>query len=104
MSSSPPREKAGFEVLITVDQNLRHQENFRNRALAIIALRSRTTNIDDSSDETSHLWPIQLAFQPRHLNQDGERSFRSLDRTIKRVAFDGFASGFPDEPQKLAAS
>jgi len=34
-------------VLITVDQNIPHQQNFRNRSLAIIVVKSRTTNIDD---------------------------------------------------------
>jgi hypothetical protein len=33
--------------LITVDQNVPHQQNVTNRALSIVVLRSRTTNIDD---------------------------------------------------------
>ena len=40
-------EKAAFEVLITVDQNLPHQQSVPNRALSIVVLRSRTTNIDE---------------------------------------------------------
>ena len=40
-------EKAGFDVLITVDQNLSHQHNVSKRALSIVVLRGRTTNIDD---------------------------------------------------------
>lgn len=31
-------EKAGFEVFITTDQNLRYQQNLRERKLAIIVL------------------------------------------------------------------
>jgi predicted nuclease of predicted toxin-antitoxin system len=40
-------EKAGFDVLITVDQNLPHQQNVTTRVLSIVILRSRSTNIDD---------------------------------------------------------
>jgi hypothetical protein len=40
-------EKAGFDVLITVDQNLSHQQNVSKRAVSIVVLRGRTTNIDD---------------------------------------------------------
>jgi predicted nuclease of predicted toxin-antitoxin system len=40
-------EKAGFDVLITVDQNLPHQQNVTTRVLSIVILRSRSTSIDD---------------------------------------------------------
>lgn len=31
-------EKAGFELLVTTDQNLRHQQNLANRSIAILVL------------------------------------------------------------------
>jgi len=35
-------EEAGFDVLLTTDKNLAHQQNLRNRRIAIVALgRSR---------------------------------------------------------------
>ncbi len=40
-------EHAGFEVLITVDQNMPHQQSRRDRAISIVVLQARTTNIDD---------------------------------------------------------
>ena len=40
-------ENAGFDVLITVDQNLPQQQNIADRAMSIIVLKGRTTNIDD---------------------------------------------------------
>ncbi|MBM3775614.1 MAG: hypothetical protein FJW37_10700, partial [Acidobacteria bacterium] len=40
-------EQAGFEVLITVDQNMPRQQNPRRCAIALIVLQGRTTNIDD---------------------------------------------------------
>jgi hypothetical protein len=33
-------EEAGFQVLITTDQNLRYQQNLRERQIAIVVLRS----------------------------------------------------------------
>ena len=33
-------EREGFEVLMTTDQNLKHQQNLQNRKLAIIVLMS----------------------------------------------------------------
>lgn len=40
-------EEAGFDVLITIDQNLPRQQNVTSRVLSIVVLRSRTMNIDD---------------------------------------------------------
>ncbi|MEX2262241.1 MAG: DUF5615 family PIN-like protein [Bryobacteraceae bacterium] len=40
-------EQAGFELLITVDQNMPHQQSLRDRAISLVVLQARTTNIDD---------------------------------------------------------
>jgi predicted nuclease of predicted toxin-antitoxin system len=40
-------EKAGFQVLITVDQNLPRQQNLKGRSLSIVVLTGRTTEIDE---------------------------------------------------------
>jgi hypothetical protein len=40
-------DHAGFEVLITVDQNMPHQQSLRGRAISILVVRARTTNLDD---------------------------------------------------------
>jgi predicted nuclease of predicted toxin-antitoxin system len=36
-----------FDVLVTVDQNIRHQQNMTGRKVAILILRSRSNDIDD---------------------------------------------------------
>jgi predicted nuclease of predicted toxin-antitoxin system len=36
-----------FEVLITVDKNLRHQQNLTNRRIAISVVRAASNDIDD---------------------------------------------------------
>ena len=40
-------EQEGFDVLITVDRNMPHQQSTRGRTISIVVLQARTTNIDD---------------------------------------------------------
>jgi predicted nuclease of predicted toxin-antitoxin system len=40
-------DRAGFDVLITVDQGMPVQQNLRGRSIALVVLRARTTNLDD---------------------------------------------------------
>jgi hypothetical protein len=40
-------EAARFEVLVTVDQNLPYQQTLVGRAISLMVLTARTTNIDD---------------------------------------------------------
>jgi hypothetical protein len=40
-------ELAGYEVLITVDQGIPHQQNLAGRKLSVIPIRSRTNQLED---------------------------------------------------------
>jgi|ERR1035437_774256 predicted nuclease of predicted toxin-antitoxin system len=40
-------DRAGFEVLITLDQNMPDQQTLRGRSISLLVLRARTTNLDD---------------------------------------------------------
>ena len=40
-------DQAGFEVPITVDQNMPNQQSLRGRSISLLVLRARTTNVDD---------------------------------------------------------
>jgi predicted nuclease of predicted toxin-antitoxin system len=40
-------ELAGYEVLLTVDQGIPHQQNLADRKLSIILLRSQTSQIEE---------------------------------------------------------
>ena len=40
-------DQAGFEVLITVDQNMPNQQSLRGRSISLMVVRARTTNLDD---------------------------------------------------------
>ena len=41
------REMAGYDVLLTVDQGIPHQQHSASRKLSIILVRSRTNQIED---------------------------------------------------------
>jgi hypothetical protein len=43
-------ERAGFSVLITVDQHMPTQQNLAGRSISLMVLRARTTNLDDLVD------------------------------------------------------
>src|SRR5260221_6633387 len=40
-------EQLGFGVLVTVDQNMAHQQSLEGRKIGLVVLRSRTTNFED---------------------------------------------------------
>jgi hypothetical protein len=42
-----PADQAGFDVLITVDQNMPSQQSLRGRSISLLVVRARTTNLDD---------------------------------------------------------
>ena len=41
-------EAAGYEVLLTVDQGIPHQQNFAGRKLSIVLVRSRTNHLEET--------------------------------------------------------
>lgn len=40
-------EKAGYEVLLTLDQGIPHQQNRAQRAISVLVINSRTSQLDD---------------------------------------------------------
>jgi hypothetical protein len=40
-------QEAGFEVLVTVDQNMPNQQSLSGHAISLVVLHARTTNLDD---------------------------------------------------------
>ena len=38
----------GFEVLVTMDSNMVHQQNIGHHAIAVIALRAKSNRLDDT--------------------------------------------------------
>ncbi len=40
-------EEAGFDLLLTVDQNLRYQQNLSDRAIAVVVMIANGITVDD---------------------------------------------------------
>jgi predicted nuclease of predicted toxin-antitoxin system len=53
--------EAGFEVLVTMDSNMLHQQNIGRHAIAVIALRAPSNRLAD----TRPLMPALLAMLPQ---------------------------------------
>ena len=49
-------QEAGFEVLLTVDQNLRYQQNLQGRAITVVVLIAGGIDVED-------LLPLTLALE-----------------------------------------
>ena len=43
-----------FDVLITVDKNIRHQQNLANRSIAILIIRAASNDLDDIRSQIPH--------------------------------------------------
>jgi predicted nuclease of predicted toxin-antitoxin system len=43
-------EEAGYQVLLTVDHGIPHQQNFIGRQLSVIAIRANTNQLEDLLD------------------------------------------------------
>jgi len=53
--------EAGFDVLVTMDSNMVHQQNIGRYAIAVVALRARSNRLAD----TRPLMPALLALLPQ---------------------------------------
>ena len=53
--------EAGFDVLVTMDSNMVHQQNIRQNAIAVVALRAQSNRLSD----TRPLMPALLAVLPQ---------------------------------------
>jgi predicted nuclease of predicted toxin-antitoxin system len=40
-------ERAGFDVLVTTDKGLEHEQNFKDRRIAVLILLSKSNKLDD---------------------------------------------------------
>ncbi len=53
--------EAGFEVLVTMDSNMMHQQNIEKYKIAVVALRARSNRLAD----TRPLMPALVALLPQ---------------------------------------
>jgi predicted nuclease of predicted toxin-antitoxin system len=57
-------EQNGFEVLITADANIKHQQNLANRNIAIIVLRALNNRLSTHAEMTPEVLGILEKIQP----------------------------------------
>ncbi len=62
-------ESAGYDVFLTTDQGIPHQQNLAGRTISVLVVRSRTNQIDDPVTavgailvELKRIQPGQIAF------------------------------------------
>jgi predicted nuclease of predicted toxin-antitoxin system len=60
-------EQAGYDMLITVDKNMPHQQNLRGRAISVIVLEGRSTSLDDLVTLMSDVLDAVDVLQPGHV-------------------------------------
>jgi len=63
--------EAGFDVLVTMDSNMVHQQNIRQNAIAVVALRAQSNRLGDTRPlmpallaSLSHVKPGTVTFLP----------------------------------------
>lgn len=57
-------EAGGYEVLVTLDQGLPHQQDLRGRKLAFIVIRARTSQMEDLLPARDAISRILEAIRP----------------------------------------
>jgi len=56
--------EAGFEVLVTMDGNMIHQQNIAQYAIAVIALRAKSNRLDDTRPLMNQLLTLLPRLKP----------------------------------------
>jgi hypothetical protein len=57
-------EEAGFDLLLTVDQNLRYQQNLSGRAIAVVVMIANGITVDDLLPLVPTLETVLPTIQP----------------------------------------
>ncbi len=69
-------EEAGFDVMITVDQNMEHQQSLRGRAISLIILQASSTNLEDLQVLLPEVLGTLETLRPGEVVRIGDRSQR----------------------------
>lgn len=67
-------EGAGFAVLITVDQGMRHQQNMSGRRIAVLIMRAATNNLRDLAPLVPSALGVLPGLQPGSVTEIPSRS------------------------------
>ena len=64
-------EKAGFQVFITLDRGLEYEQNLRQRVIAILLIRAKTSRLSDLLPHSTEILRVLAAIQPGELAKVG---------------------------------
>jgi hypothetical protein len=64
-------EQAGFEVFLTLDRGIEFQQSLKNRKLAIVLLRSKTSRLKDLISQVAEVLAVISSIRPGQLVQTG---------------------------------
>ena len=63
--------EGNFDVLITIDKNIRYQQNMRNRNIAILVIRASSSDISDIEPHIPDALAILNSIQPGQIVEVG---------------------------------
>ena len=61
-----------FDVLITIDKNIRHQQNVSGRHIAILIIRASSNDLDDIRPHISHALVALRSIKPGQVAEVGD--------------------------------
>lgn len=63
--------EGNFDVLITIDKNIRYQQSMSNRKIAILIIRASSNDIDDIRPQIPHALAALESIQPGQIVEVG---------------------------------
>jgi predicted nuclease of predicted toxin-antitoxin system len=60
-----------FDVLVTIDKNIRHQQNMTGRNIAILIIRPASNDLDDIRPHVPHALVVLQSLKPGQLVEIG---------------------------------
>ncbi len=66
-------EAAGFQVFLTIDQGIEHEQNLKARGIAVILVRAKSSRLADLQPYTAEILHILQSIQRGQLVRVGSR-------------------------------
>jgi predicted nuclease of predicted toxin-antitoxin system len=64
-------EAAGFEVFLTIDRGIEHEQNLRSRSIAIVLIRAKSSRLSDLQPIVSDVLRVLDSIHPGELVRVG---------------------------------
>lgn len=63
-----------FDALITIDKNIRHQQNLSGKDIAVLIIRTASNDIDDIRPHIAQALEVLIAIRPGQMVEVGNRN------------------------------